>query len=235
MEIIGFSMISCGIFYLIICIFSILRFFRVYKSKNKVTNLSIFFYFSMIITSIARGVSLYLISTQLNTDKNLPNQLDDKKDDLELYIYLMIIFPDMLNICVYILLIWYYLASFLMAHINIANDLRIFLKDGKIFPKFKDNPTIKTKTYIILYIILFGYMITFIIVCVLTLLKIISQSSLYLIDSIFNLVSPFIFIGYYFYVVCKYSGRPYIRESLKNQVRRIFIIVMTWSLTRIVI
>ena len=44
----------------------------------------------------------------------------------------MIIFPDMLNICVYIILLWYYLATFIMAHVNLANDLKLFLKEGKI-------------------------------------------------------------------------------------------------------
>lgn len=123
MEILQFSMISCGIFYLIICIFSVLRFFRVYKHKSKVTNISLFLYLSMIIAALARGTSLYLISFNLGEQK-------DKNDDLELFVYLMIICPDMLNICVYIILLWYYLASFIMAHINLANDLKLFLKDG---------------------------------------------------------------------------------------------------------
>lgn len=122
MEILQFSLISCGIFYAIICIFSILRYFRVYKSKNKVTNVSLFFYISMVIAALARGISLYLISSHLD---------EEKKNDLELFIYLMIIFPDMLNICVYIILLWYYLATFIMAHVNLANDLKLFLKDGK--------------------------------------------------------------------------------------------------------
>ncbi len=119
MEILQFSLISCGIFYAIICIFSLLRFFRVYNSINKVTNVSLFFYLSMVIAALARGISLTLISMHL-----------EEKENLELFVNLMIIFPDMLNICVYIILLWYYLATFMIAHVNLANDLKLFLKEG---------------------------------------------------------------------------------------------------------
>jgi len=76
----------------------------------------------MFIAALARGISLYLISSNLEEKK--------RNNNLELFIYLMIIFPDMLNICVYIILLWYYLATFIMAHVNLANDLKLFLKEG---------------------------------------------------------------------------------------------------------
>jgi len=233
MEILQFSLLACLLFYAIICIFAFLRFIRLYKGRSRVTSISLFLYFSMIIAAFTRGISLYLISTHLESNK---------KSNLETLIYVMIIFPDLLNICLYIILIWYYLASFLIAHVSLANDTMLFLKHGKtknfnlfiIYLLILDNPTIKFKTYLILYIFLFGYLITFVILCILNVFQIIKKESLFLIDSIFNLASPIIFITYYMYVVCKYSGRPYINPTLKDQVKRIFIIVISWSITRIV-
>jgi hypothetical protein len=80
----------------------------------------------MIIAALTRGISLYLISSKLIF-------ISDKQSNIITLLYVMIIFPDMLYICVYIILIWYYLASFLIAHVNLANDIMLFLKDGKLY------------------------------------------------------------------------------------------------------
>jgi hypothetical protein len=125
MEILQFSLLACILFYLIICIFAFLRFIRLYKGRSRVTNISLFLYFSMIIAALTRGISLYIISSKVVNE-------NDKESNLNTLLYVMIIFPDMLNICVYIILIWYYLASFLIAHVSLANDIMLFLKDGKL-------------------------------------------------------------------------------------------------------
>ena len=37
--------------------------------------------------------------------------------------------PDLLNICVYLLLVWYFFANFIYSHINLANDMNLFMRD----------------------------------------------------------------------------------------------------------
>jgi hypothetical protein len=125
MGFLAFALVALGIFYLVISLISIFRFFQVWKSKSAI-KLSMSFYTGMFISSIGRGITLYLISLKL-----VPEYIDKSKA-VSVFIYLMIIIPDMLCVCVFIFLVWYFYANFILSHINIANDLNLFFKEGKI-------------------------------------------------------------------------------------------------------
>jgi hypothetical protein len=123
MGFLAFALVALGIFYTVICLIAIFRFFQVWKSKSSI-KISMSFYMGLFITSLGRGITLYLISLEL-----VPEKVDIKNIS-SVFIYLMIIIPDMLCICVFIFLVWYFYANFILSHINIANDLNLFFKEG---------------------------------------------------------------------------------------------------------
>jgi hypothetical protein len=95
-------------------------------------------------------------------------------------------------------------------------------------------PTISKKTYKILYFILPGYLVLYSTLCVLTIFKVLEIDALFLGNSIINLVTPVLFASYYIFILLKFSGRPYISDTLRTQSNRIFKVVIIWSLTRLV-
>jgi hypothetical protein len=218
MGILQLVLVVLGMLYLVVAVCSLLRLFKVAMSQSAI-KISISFYSGMLIASIARAISLCLIGG---------NILAEDKIDIftKMIAYLLIVIPDMLNVCVYLFLIWYFYANFILSHINIANDLRLFMKD--------DIPKISDKTYTMLYVILPAYLVTFSIICILTLCDKLEDETLFIINSYFDLITPVLFIAYYFFLLLKFSGRPYINDNLKMQVRRIFIIVLIWSVSRMV-
>ncbi len=125
MGLLAIALIALGLFYLVICLISILRCIQVWKSKSSI-KVSISFYTGMFITSLGRGITLYLISLEL-----VPEKIDKDKA-ITVFIYLMIIIPDMLCVCVFIFLVWYFYANFILSHINVANDLNLFFKEGNL-------------------------------------------------------------------------------------------------------
>lgn len=125
MGFLAFALVALGIFYTVICLIAISRFFQVWKSKSAI-KISMSFYLGLFITSMGRGLTLYLISLKL-----VPDNIDINKPS-SVFIYLMIIIPDMLCVCVFIFLVWYFYANFILSHINIANDLNLFFKEGNI-------------------------------------------------------------------------------------------------------
>jgi len=221
MEILNIILIILSVFFIVIAIASLHRLCKVSTSRSAI-KISISFYSGMFIASAARAISLSLISINVipKTDT------DEEKSILRLFYYFMVVIPDMLNVCVYLFLIWYFFANFILSHINLANDIRLFKKD--------DIPAISTKTYTLLYIMIPSYVLTFSLLCLLTFMGSISEDTLLLINSYFSLITPFLFLGYFIYVLLKFSGRPYINDYMKMQVRRIFIIVVIWTLARLV-
>jgi hypothetical protein len=133
----------------------------------------------------------------------------------------------MINVCVYVFLVWYFYANFILSHINLANDVNLFLNS-------EDTPSITNKTYTALYIISPFYIASYITLCLLTIAEVIEKEDLSVINCYISFTTPVLFFGYYLFLLIKFSGRPYISEKLKMQVRRIFIIVIIWSLARIV-
>jgi hypothetical protein len=226
MGFLAFALVALGIFYVVIALISIFRFFQVWKS-NSAIKLSLFFYLGLFITSVGRGITLYLISVNI-----VPSSFDiDRLSSI--FIYLMIIIPDMLCVCVFIFLVWYFYANFIQSHVNVANDLNLFSQEGKnIF--YLDKPMINSKTYKMLYVIIPLYVIGYITVCIFTLYRIIDEDSLYIINSIINISTPFLSIFYYAFLLVRFSGRPYINESLKVQVSNILRVVIVWCIARLV-
>lgn len=219
MGILQFALVALGLFYLVISIYSILRIIKVSNSKNRI-NISIAFYAGMLIASLSRSITLYLIS--INVISSTPKDTDAQN----IFVYTMLIIPDMANICVYLFLIWYFYANLILSHINLANDVSLFTHN--------DEPTISRKTYLILYIMLPIYFIVFVIVCALTFAKVIDDESLFLINSCFSVATPVLFLGYYIFLLIKFSGRPYYGDNYKYQIRKILIIVIIWSVSRFV-
>ena len=84
MEILPFALVSLGIFYLIIALMSIFRFYSVIRSKSAI-KISIAFYIGMFIASIVRGITLYLTSI------NLVPSIKDKTTEYNVFLYLMLI------------------------------------------------------------------------------------------------------------------------------------------------
>lgn len=220
MGILQFALISLSIFYLVISFYSMIRLIRVCKSKTSI-KVSIAFYTGMLLSSILRAITFYIIG--INT---LPSKNDPNYQSLTIFIYMMIVIPDMCNVCVYLFLIWYFFAYFILSHINLANDVSLFSKI--------DEPTISSKTYILLYTIIPLYFVVFVIINILTYTNDINNQALYSINSYFNLFTPVLFLGYYIFLLIKFSGRPYYNENLKSQSRRILLIVIIWSFARMV-
>lgn len=222
MGILQFALIALSLFYLVLAIYSIIRLIKVFTEKNAI-KISIAFYFGMLLSALARVITLYLISIRIIT----PNKRDsDENKALNIFIYLMIIIPDMTSLCVYLFLIWYFYANFILSHINIANDLRLFSKI--------DEPTLSKKTYLLLYVMVPSYFVAFLIVCLLTFTKDINNESLYTIYSYFAIFTPVLFVCYYIFLLIKFSGRPYYNDNMKHQVRKILIVVVIWSIARMV-
>jgi hypothetical protein len=221
MGILQIILILLSIIYLGISIGSLHRLCKVSTSQSAI-KISIAFYSGMFIATTARAITIYLVSINI-----IPKSQDyQDKTFLRLFFYLMVVIPDMLNVCAYLFLVWYFFANFILSHINLANDLRLFMKN--------DNPMIQDKTYTLLYIMLPAYVISFGLFSLLALFDMIGAGTLFLINSYFNLITPFVVFGYYVFLLLKFSGRPYINDNMKMQVRRILIIVVTWSLARMV-
>ena len=67
----------------------------------------------MLITALSRSVSFCYLGFFPSEKFNIIS-------------YLLIISPDMLNICVYLLLVWYFLSNLINSHINLANDVNLY-------------------------------------------------------------------------------------------------------------
>lgn len=218
MIILNFCFLSCAIFYLVLCLLAILRLIKLCRIEDSL-KLAIVFYMSMLMATLSRAISFYLIS-------GIFSPIISKDIDYNVLLYLLIVIPDMINVCVYLFLVWYFFANFILSHINLANDLNLFLND--------DTPTINNKTYTVLYIISSVFILIFTVICFLTLFGVLSKETLFLINSYFDALTPVLFFCYYTFLLIKLSGRPYISERLKMQVRKFFIVVCVWSATRIV-
>lgn len=219
MSILSFALVALAIFYLVICLLALIRLIKVITLPSK-SFLSIALYFGLLIASIARAVSLYLISTKLIEPTG-------KSDELDILVYLMIVMPDVLITCVYLFLVWYFFSNFIQAHINLANDLNVFLKT-------EDTPAINDKTRVLLYVIVPLYFCAFTILVILSFLNVIKDSTVYMISSYFDIITPVLTCTYYIFLLIKFSGRPYINPTFRSGVKRIFIVAIVWTVARLV-
>lgn len=122
MDVLQFSLIALAIFYLVIAFVSIFRIYKVTRNRSAI-KISISFYLGMFLASIARAICFILISLHL-----VPEVTSEEIG--QTIIYILLVIPDNLNICVYLFLAWYFFANFIQSHINLANDLGLFLDKG---------------------------------------------------------------------------------------------------------
>jgi hypothetical protein len=85
-----------------------------------------------------------------------------------------------------------------------------------------------------LYVILPAYVVAYILMCILTLYEVLGENTLYIINSYINISTPILSMIYYIFLLVKFSGRPYISETLKLQVFNILRVVMVWCVARLV-
>lgn len=199
--------------------FALISFIRLYKIvyKTVIYKISIVFYLGMFVSSICRGGTLLYITTTLaKSNESSQNKV----------VYFLLVLPDMVYLCVYLVLVWHFFKYFMISHINTANDLNIFVKDES---------EIKKTTNYILSGMIFIYIIGFIILCLLERFEQIESNYFIQINSSFNIITPFLFIAYGLFLLIKFSGRPYVTFEQKNETKDILTVIIVWSCSRIII
>ena len=207
-DLITLSLLMIYFFFSFISLYS---FFRTISSKS-FYSICIPYYIGLTLCGITRGgVCLYC-----NIYKN-------KKSN---FFYFLLSAPDLLIMCVYLILIWHFLNKYIINHINLANDKNIFKEDV---------PEIINKINYVLYFLLPIYLIGFFIISFLQLKKIINNKVYYIIISSVSIFSPFNLIFFYCFLSCKFSGRPYKDNKSKKELNYILFICLYWSTSRIII
>ena len=138
---------------------------------------------------------------------------------------LFMVFPDMINYCVYAFLAGLFFNSYIVSHVSLARDINIFYKNS--------NPILKDRTKVILFVTIPLYVATFITFSLLSGYSIIPEEIITIVNAIFNIVTPLLSLFYYFYLTCKFSGSPYSSEENKNQISKMYLIIIVWSLSRL--
>jgi hypothetical protein len=121
LTIIALAFVCLAILFYLLAIISL---FRLYKAATShiITRLGIAFYVALFITIITRAIAFTLIA-----DDNI--SIGTKKYN-EIFVTIMVAFPEMLNISVYLFLCWFYFSTFIESYVLSANDLKIFLNEG---------------------------------------------------------------------------------------------------------
>ena len=217
-EIINLALMILSLFYFFFAILSLILMIKLIRSKERLYNISYFFYSGLFLTTIFRTTNLIIICF--------------KKDDVQNSNFLfniLVLLPDMLLTCFFFILVWHALIHFIVSHINVANDTNLSLNLND------DDPKIKKKIYYVLYVIMPFYLIGFSILYIFNYYDIIKLSTFMMILAIVNIVSPFLilFINYFFFIF-KFSGRPYKDENSKNETKYIIYITIGFGVARIV-
>ena len=217
-EIINLALMILSLFYFFFAILSLILMIKLIRSKERLYNISYFFYSGLFLTTIFRTTNLIIICF--------------KKDDVQNSNFLfniLVLLPDMLLTCFFFILVWHALIHFIVSHINVANDTNLSLNLND------DDPKIKKKIYYVLYVIMPFYLVGFSILYIFNYYDIIKLSTFMMILAIVNIVSPFLilFINYFFFIF-KFSGRPYKDENSKNETKYIIYITIGFGVARIV-
>lgn len=217
MEILLVTLAILSLFY---GFFSFIAVFRLVKilSEKTVYKISYSFYVAMIFSSLARAGTFLMILF----------------DPVKVYIqgnrkigYLILAIPDMVYVCVFLTLIWHCLTQYIISHINVANDLNVFMNE--------DVPSMKKKTNYVLYGVIPAYVIAFIIISIVYNFVTVNDNNVILkIEGSISIVTPFIFLGYYIFINVKFSGRPYKRKK-EDTVNHVLFVSSLWSCERIAI
>ena len=147
------------------------------------------------------------------------------QNDKSKFFYFIIGSPNMFFMCVYLILVWHFLSKYIINHINLANDRNIFKEDV---------PEIKQKINYVLYVLLPIYFITFIIISFLEFKGVIIEKVFLIIVSSFEIFTPFILVFFYFFLSCKFSGRPFKDHTSKKEMKYIIFICIYWSISRLI-
>jgi hypothetical protein len=211
-SVIQFTFFALAIFYGIIAVLFIYLFYRLITKKIKF-KVTVAFYIGILFAAISRATTFFVLYLSGSTiDNNM--------------LYVILLAPDMINVCVYLFLVWNYFTYYVYCHINLANDnTNIFLSDDDI-------PSISNKTNILLYCISSTYFVSFIVFVFLTRYEILREDFLPIINSIFNILTPVIAIAYYLYLLIKYSGSPFKNNKVKGLIYKSSIICVVWTVAR---
>ena len=204
------SVLSLSIIYFLFTFASIYIFIRTISSKS-FYKICIPYYIGMILGTLIRGGECIAV--------------DHFRNDKSKFFYFIIGAPNMFFMCVYLILVWHFLSKYIINHINLANDRNIFKEDV---------PEIKKKINYVLYVLLPIYFIAFIIISVLEFKGDISENVFFIIVSSFEIFTPFILVFFYFFLSCKFSGRPFKDHSSKKEMKYIIFICIYWSISRLI-
>lgn len=200
-----------AIFYSAFSVLAIFRLVKILREKN-ILSISIFFYLSLSISTITRGVSLFFLSYGY--------ELGEMK-------YLLLVIPDMIYLCAFLVLIWHFLMSYSSSHIQLANDGGVF--EGS------DEPAINKKIQYVLSFAMPIYIISFIILVVLNYTNEIEKNKLFYINAGFNLGTPVLYVSFLMVLKFKFSGRPYKSKEATLETRDLFIVTSIWSAAKIIV
>lgn len=214
MSYIMITLICLAIFYSVLLFASALQFFRLFSTLIKRKS-ALAFYIVLMVAVLSRAIIfLTFILKTLN------------KDSDQTITYFLIVLPDLIYCCVYLMNVWTYCGNFILAHVSLAKDVNFF--------EDKQDRSLESQTNIIMYIILSVYTTLFITLSMITVFSAMSKTVLPLVNSVFDLLFPLIAIIYYVYLLFKYSGSPYVNEHARLQSRKMLITVGIWTLSRIV-
>lgn len=121
MEILQITLAILSLFYGFFCFIGIFRLVKIFAQK-KVYKISYSFYIAMIFSSLARAGTFLMI--MFESVKEYIHE--DKNKKIE---YLILTIPDMVYVCVFLTLIWHCLTQYIISHINVANDLNVFMNE----------------------------------------------------------------------------------------------------------
>ena len=215
------TLIILGLFYGFFCLISLFRFFKI-LSEKKVYSIAYSFYIALFMSSLTRGGNLVVLVTKLDDVISIVSNHWIK--------YLILVIPDMVYIIVFLILVWHYLSQYITSHINVANDLGVFLEE--------DVPAMKKKTNYVLYGVIPSYIAGFILIALLYAFLADTDESKEVIMKIeggISIATPFIFLGYYIFITVKFSGRPYRKKSEEEDVNHIFFVAVVWCLDRVIV
>ena len=204
------SVLSLSIIYFLLTFASIYIFIRTISSKS-FYKICIPYYIGMILGTLIRGGEFILV-----------NHFQNNKTK---FFYFIIGAPDMIYMSVYLILVWHFLSKFIINHINLANDKNIFKEDV---------PEIKKKINYVLYFLLPIYLIAFFIISFFEFKEIISEKLYFIIISLIEIFTPFILIFFYFFLSCKFSGRPFKDHTSKKEMKYIIFVCIYWSISRFI-
>ena len=222
LEILSFTFIIMAILYCILSFTFLWKFYTFLSSKFKLKS-SIGFYIAILFALVSRSVTFTII--YFTESWNVSTTVETKYSTLLVF---LLIFPDLIFMCVYLFFIWNFFLSFLYCHINLAEDI-YYNENNYLSDYSKQNKKTDIGTYILMGL----YILCFIILLILDNYDIIANNFLPVINGLFSLIIPILAIVYYIYLSIKFSGSPFKNEKLKSMLFKSFLVCIFWTISRI--